>query len=246
MELLIMIDAAKRASAQRINAVIPYLAYSRQDRCSKPREPISAKLVAELIETAGAHRVITMDVHSPQSQGFFEIPLDNLFIIDTFIEFIKKKKLKKLCIVAPDIGAVKNAKKYASRLKAELAIIVKQRPKPEEAEATHIIGNIEGKTCIIIDDIINTGGTIALAVEELMKRKAKEVYVMATHGIFAANGIEKILKSKAKEIIITDTIPQKIKNKKLKVISVAKVFAEAIKKIHLEQRLSPMFKDWSL
>ena len=243
MELLIMIDALKRASAGRITAVIPFYAYARQDRKSKPREPITAKLVADLITTAGADRVLTMDLHAPQIQGFFNIPVDNLYAMPIIANYFLEKNLKDVVVVSPDVGGVTRARGLASRLTAPLAIVDKRRPKANVAEVMNVIGDINGKNCIMIDDMVDTGGSIANAAKALIDRGAKEVYVACTHPVLSGPAFERINDSVIKELIVTDTIPlpgDKC-NDKIKVLSVAPLFAEAIHRIYEALSVSKLF-----
>ena len=242
MELLIMVDAAKRAAAQRITCVIPYYGYSKQDRKAHDREPITAKLVAKLIQAAGADAVLTMDLHADQIQGFFDIRADFLYASGPMINYFMKKGISNTIAVAPDVGATKRARKYAKILDMDLAIIDKRRPKPNESEVMNLIGEVSGKVCIIIDDEINTGGTVVNAADALFKNGAKEVYVMASHGVFAGNGIEKIEKSRIKEVIVTNSLPIKAKSAKIKVISVAPLFGNAIKCMHENKSLSSLLQ----
>ncbi len=243
MELLIMIDALRRASAWRITAVIPYYGYARQDRKDRPRVPITAKLVANLITNTRADRILTMDLHAGQIQGFFDIPLDHLFAINVFVDYFKKKKLRNLVVVAPDVGGIKMARAYAKRLGAELAILDKRRISPESAEVMHLLGDVEGKRAVIVDDIIATGGSLVEAINSLYKRGVKEIYAAISHGVLSGSAIEKIEKSYLKELLITDTIPlsSTAKTKKIKVLSVAGLLADAIKRIHMEQSISCLF-----
>jgi len=206
MELLIMIDALKRASAKTINIVMPYYGYARQDRKARAREPITAKLVANLLETAGAHRVITLDLHAPQIQGFFDILIDHLVAVPILADFFKEKDLSDIVIVSPDHGGVTRARKMADRLKAPIAIIDKRRPRPNVAEVMNIIGNIEGKTAILIDDIIDTAGTITLAANALVENGAKAVYACCTHPVLSGPAIERIQNSTIKELVVTNSI----------------------------------------
>lgn len=244
MELLIMIDALKRASAQRITAVIPYFGYARQDRKDQPRVPITAKLVANLLTVAGTNRVLTMDLHAGQIQGFFDIPVDHLFAVGVFYEYLNELKLEDLVVVSPDVGGIKMARAYAKRLSAGLAIIDKRRISPEVAEAMHIMGEVEGKNVIIIDDLIATGSSMIEAVEALKKAKAKCIRAAVTHGILSGPAIERIDKCKdLKELIISDTIPMDDhkRHPRIKVLSVADLLGEAIKRIHWEQSVSSLF-----
>lgn len=243
MELLIMIDALKRASAGRINAVIPFYGYARQDRKSKSREPITAKLVANLIESAGADRVITMDLHAPQIQGFFDIPVDHLYASPLFVNYFTNKKLDDIVVVSPDVGGVTRARSLATKLDAPLAIIDKRRPKPNVSEVMNIIGDIRDKNCIIIDDIIDTAGSVVNAAKVLKDMGAKDVYVAATHPVLSGPAFERVQDSVIKELIVTNTIPIP-PNKpadKIKVLSVAPLFAEAIKRIYEGLSLSKLF-----
>ena len=245
MELLLVIDALKRSSAKNITAVIPYFGYARQDRKVVPRTSISAKVVANLITNAGASRVVTVDLHAGQIQGFFDMPVDNLFTTPLFAKYIKRKlKSKNLICVSPDVGGVQRTRGLATRIKADLAIIDKRRPKPGQSKVMNIIGNVRGKTCIIVDDIIDSGGTIVNAAEELKKQGAADVYVFITHAVLSKDAASKISKSKVKKLIITDSIDnaQKIKNnKKIEVLSISQLMAEAIKRISNSTSVSDLF-----
>ncbi|MFC1709468.1 ribose-phosphate diphosphokinase [Candidatus Omnitrophota bacterium] len=243
MELLIMIDALRRASAWRITAVMPYYGYARQDRKDRPRVPITAKLVANLLTNTRADRILTMDLHAGQIQGFFDIPLDHLYAVNVFVDYFKKKKLDNLVVVAPDVGGIKMARAYAKRLEAKLAILDKRRISPESAKVMHLLGDVKGKKAIIVDDLIATGGSLVEAISALHKQGVKEIYAAITHGILSGNAIEKIEKSYLKELLIADTIPlpSSVKTKKIKVLSVAEVLADAIKRIHMEQSISCLF-----
>jgi len=243
MELLILIDAMKRASAGRINAVIPYYGYARQDRKAKPRDPITAKLVADIISAAGADRVVTMDLHAAQIQGYFDIPVDHLFGIPVLVKFFKKRKISDLVIVSPDHGSVTRARHMAEPLNVPIAIIDKRRKRANESEIMHIIGDIEGKACILVDDIIDTSGTIANAANRLAELGAKEVYACATHGVLSGEAINRIKDSAIKEMVLLNTIPickEKIIDK-ITVLSVAPIFAEALLSIHNNDSVSKMF-----
>jgi ribose-phosphate pyrophosphokinase len=244
MELLIMIDALKRASAHRITAVMPYFGYARQDRKDQPRVPITAKLVANLVTVAGANRVLTMDLHAGQIQGFFDIPLDHLFSVNVFIDYFNKKKIKNVVVVSPDVGGIKMARAYAKRLGAGLAIIDKRRDSPDKTEVMHILGTVAGKNAIIVDDLIATGSSTIEAAETLKKAKAKSVIAAITHGVLSGPAIERIDKCKALEkLLITDSIPfgnHKI-HPKIEVLSVAELLCEAIKRIHNEESISCLF-----
>jgi ribose-phosphate pyrophosphokinase len=244
MELLIMIDALKRASSQRITAVIPYFGYARQDRKDQPRVPITAKLVANLLTTTGSNRILTMDLHAGQIQGFFDIPVDHLFAVGVFIDYLSKFKLKDLVVVSPDVGGIKMARAYAKRLAAGLAIIDKRRISPEKAEAMHILGEVEGKNVVIVDDLIATGGSLIEAVEALKKAKAKSIWAAITHGVLSGPALERIDKCKGLEkLLITDSIPldDNKKHPRIQVLSVADLLGEAIKRIHNEESVSSLF-----
>ncbi len=244
MELLIMIDALRRASAQRITAVIPYFGYARQDRKDQPRVPITAKLVANLLTTAGSDRVLTMDLHAGQIQGFFDIPVDHLFSVGVFVDYFSKMNIKDLITVSPDVGSIKMARAYAKRVSAGLAIIDKRRVSPEKAEAMHIMGEVEDKNVIIVDDMIATGSSLIEAVEALKKAGAKRIYAAITHGVLSGPAIERIEQCKGLEkLLITDSIPLSAdkKNEKIEVLSVADLLAEAIKRIHNEESVSCLF-----
>ena len=245
MELLLCVDALRRSSAKNITAVIPYFGYARQDRKVAPRTSISAKVVANLISNAGASRVLTVDLHAGQIQGFFDMPVDNLFTTPLFARFIKKElKNKNLICVSPDVGGVQRTRGLATKIKADLAIIDKRRPAPGKSQVMNIIGDVKGKTCIIVDDIIDSGGTIVNAVEALKKSGANDVYVFITHAVLSGDAVKKIKGSKIKKLIITDTIDnsQKIKNsQKIQVLSVAPLMAEAIKRISNSTSVSDLF-----
>jgi ribose-phosphate pyrophosphokinase len=243
MELLIMIDALKRASAKTINIVMPYYGYARQDRKARSREPITAKLVANLLETAGASRVITLDLHAPQIQGFFDVPIDHLMGVPILAEYFKNKNLQDIVIVSPDHGGVTRARKLADRLKAPIAIIDKRRPKPNVAEVMNIVGQVEGKTAILIDDIIDTAGTITLAANALVENGAAEVYACCTHPVLSGPAIERIQNSKIKELVVTNSIALSDEKKidKIVELSVAPLIAEAIIRIYEMQSISALF-----
>ena len=245
MELLLVIDALKRSSAKNITAVISYFGYARQDRKVAPRTSISAKVVANLITNAGASRVVTVDLHAGQIQGFFDMPVDNLFTTPLFAKYIKKKLgSKKLICVSPDVGGVQRTRGLATRIKADLAIIDKRRPAPGKSQVMNIIGDVRNKTCIIVDDIIDSGGTIVNAVEALKKSGANEVYVFITHAVLSGDAVRKIKNSKIKKLIITDTIDnsKKIKNNnKIEVLSISSLMSEAIKRIANSNSVSDLF-----
>ncbi len=246
MELLLCIDALKRSSAKNITAVIPYFGYARQDRKVVPRTSISAKLVSNLITKAGADRVVTVDLHAGQIQGFFDIPVDNLFATPIFARHIKKRiKNKNLICVAPDVGGVERTRALARKLDIGLSIIDKRRPTPGKSQVMNVVGNVGGKTCIIVDDIIDSGGTIVNAADALIKRGAKEVHVYITHGVLSGEAVKKIKKSKIKKLIITDTInnSDKLKNStNIEVLSISNLLAEAIKRISNSTSVSDLFK----
>ncbi|WP_255295281.1 MULTISPECIES: ribose-phosphate diphosphokinase [unclassified Bacillus (in: firmicutes)] len=244
MELLVMVDALKRASAGMINVVIPYYGYARQDRTARPREPITAKLVARLLETAGTTRVLTMDLHAPQVQGFFDIPVDHLIANPILGNYFEKKGLEDVVVVAPHNGAVIRARKLASILDAPIALIDRRQEESGESEIMNVIGNIEGKNAIIVDDLINTGGTITLAANALMERGAETVYACCTHPVFSADAISKIESSPIKELVVTNTIqmPEEQRIDKITTLSVAPLLAEAVERIHNEKAVSPLFE----
>ncbi len=246
MELLLCVDALKRSSAKNITAVIPYFGYARQDRKVAPRTSISAKLVSNLITKAGADRIVTVDLHAGQIQGFFDIPVDNLFATPIFTRHIKRKiKNKNLICVAPDVGGVERARALGRKLNAELAIIDKRRSAPGKSLVMNVIGNVKGKICIIVDDLIDSGGTIVNATEALKKRGAKEVHVYVTHGVLSGDAVEKIKKSKIKNLVVTDTINisdrvKKVRN--IEILSISNLLAEAIKRISNSTSVSDLFK----
>ena len=245
MELLLVIDALKRSSAKNVTAVIPYFGYARQDRKVAPRTSISAKVVANLITNAGANRVLTVDLHAGQIQGFFDMPVDNLFTTPLFAKYIKRKlKNKNLVCVSPDVGGVQRTRGLATKIKADLAIIDKRRPAPGKSQVMNIIGDVKNKTCIIVDDIIDSGGTIVNAVDALKKSGANEVFVFITHAVLSGDAVNKIKKSKIKKLIITDTIDNsnKIKNNnKIEVLSISSLMSEAIKRIANSNSVSDLF-----
>ncbi len=243
MELLIMCDALKRASAKSITCVIPYYGYARQDRKSKSRQPISAKLVADIIQTAGANRVITMDIHAAQVQGFFNIPVDNFMGLPILSEYIIDKKLDNICVISPDHGGVTRARAFAKVVDAPLAIIDKRRPEPNKAKVMNIIGNVEGMNCVIVDDIIDTAGTLCAATEALLEAGAKSVYACATHGVLSAPAVERINASNITEVVITNTIFQKEEKRspKIKVLSVGSLLGHGIKRVIEDEPISGLF-----
>jgi ribose-phosphate pyrophosphokinase len=245
VELLIMIDAARRASARRITAVIPYYGYARQDRKTAPRTPITAKLVANVIVVAGARRVLTMDLHAGQIQGFFDIPVDHLYAMPVFLEYLKDKfRGEEIVIVSPDAGGVERAREYAKRLNATMAIVDKRRPRPNESEVMNIIGDVKDKIAVIIDDMIDTAGTICKAASAIMDRGSKEVYAVATHPVLSGPAVERLAQSPIKEVVVSDTIPLREEAQKLdkiKVLSVSKLLGEAIRRIHTDDSISSLF-----
>ncbi len=243
MELLIMIDALKRASARSINIVMPYYGYARQDRKARSREPITAKLVANLLEVAGASRVLAIDLHAPQIQGFFDIPVDQLLGVPILADYFNTKTLEEIVVVSPDHGGVVRARKMADRLKAPIAIIDKRRPKPNVSEVMNIIGNIEGKTAIIIDDIIDTAGTITLAAKALMENGAKRVFACCTHPVLSGPAIERIQNSSIEELVVLNTIPlpEGKQIDKITQLSVAELMSEAIIRVHEQLSVSKLF-----
>jgi ribose-phosphate pyrophosphokinase len=243
MELLIMIDALRRASARRITAVIPYYGYARQERKTRARDPITAKLMANVITTAGARRVVTMDLHAPAIQGFFDIPVDHLPGVPILAEYFLNKGLNDIVVVSPDLGGVTRARNLAERIGASIAIIDKRRPEPNVAEIMHVIGELEGKTVIMIDDIIDTAGTITQGAAALMERGAKEVYACCTHPVLSGPALDRLQKSVIKEVVITNTIqlPEDKRLDKIKVLSVAPLLGEAIIRIHEDLSVSKLF-----
>ncbi|MBO4251142.1 MAG: ribose-phosphate pyrophosphokinase [Clostridia bacterium] len=246
MELLILIDACKRASAGRITAVMPYFGYARQDRKARPRDPITAKLVADIITSAGADRVMSMDLHAAQIQGFFEIPVDHLYGAPMLAKCFKKRMDENWVVVSPDVGSVGRARNFASRVDASLAIVDKRRPKANAIEIMNVIGDVEGKTCLMVDDMIDTAGTIVQGAEALMKNGAKEVYACCTHGVLSGPAIERINASPIKELVVLDTInmPERVREcSKIKVVSVAKYIAKAITVIFSDTSLSAIYED---
>ncbi len=243
MELLIMIDAVRRASARRVTAVIPYYGFQRQDRKDQPRVPITAKLVANLITTAGADRVMTMDLHSAQIQGFFDIPFDHLYAAPVLVDYYLRRQIPNVVVVAPDIGSVKMARAYAKRLSASLAIVDKRRPRPDAVEMMNVIGEVDGKNVVIFDDIVSTGSTLVEAAKALKEAGAKDIYAAATHGVLCGDATRLIAGSVVKELVVTDSIPHDPATlpDRIRVLSVAPLLAEAIRRIHDEESLSSLF-----
>lgn len=244
MELFIVIDAMHRASAKTVTAVIPHFGYARQDRKAASREPVSARLVANLLETAGADRIVTMDLHSDQIQGFFNIPVDTLTAMPLFTAYLKKKKLKEMVVVAPDTGRAKVAKKLADRIGAKLAILHKVRAEHHESEVTHVVGNVKDKTVIITDDMIDTAGTITSGVKVLRKKGCnKDIYVVATHALLSGPAVERMTKADFKEVVVTDSfpIPKEKQFKGLKILSSAEILGEAVRRNYENQSISSLF-----
>jgi len=244
MELLIMIDALKRASADHITAVIPYYGYARQDRKVKPRTPISAKLVADLIAAAGATRVLSIDMHAGQIQGFFNVPFDHLYAMPVLLDHMKAHFDSDAVIVSPDAGGVERARAYSKRLKAGLGMIDKRRPEPNVAEVMHVIGDVDGKDVVVLDDMIDTAGTLTAAAAALKDRGAKRIYAYATHPVFSEPAIERINDSAIDKIIVTDTIPLRpnaVASPKIRQVSIAPLIAEAIRRIHHGDSVSSLF-----
>ncbi|MEM5787280.1 MAG: ribose-phosphate pyrophosphokinase [Syntrophobacteraceae bacterium] len=245
MELLVMIDAFKRASARRITAVMPYYCYARQDRKNKPRVPITARLIADLITRVGANRIVTMDLHAGQIQGFFDVPVDNLYASPILLPFIKEHFGNGTVIVSPDAGGVPRARAYAKRLKAGLAMIDKRRSDPNKAEALNIIGEVDGKTAIILDDMVDTAGTLVEATNRLLQEGARAVYSCVTHAVLSGPAIERIEKSSLESLIVTDTLPmspEAASCPKVQCVTAAKLFAAAIRSIHNEDSISTLFE----
>ncbi len=243
MEMLLLADAAKRASAKEVNLVIPYYAYARQDRKDRPRVPISAKVLANLIESVGADRVVVVDLHAEQIQGFFNIPVEHITALPLFAEYLKERTIEDLVIVSPDAGGAKRADKLAKKLGAELAIIYKMRPRPNAVEVFDVIGNVEGKNCVIVDDIVDTAGTLVAAADMLIKKGAKSVRACITHGVLSGPAVERINNSKLTELVITDTIPTEDKPIKVKkVLPIAPIVAEVIRRIVAGEPLSILFE----
>jgi ribose-phosphate pyrophosphokinase len=244
VELLIMLDAFRRASADRITAVVPFYGYARQDRKDRPRVPISSKLVADLLTSAGANRLLAMDLHAGQIQGYFNIPVDHLYATPVTVGHFRKLKLQQPVVVSPDPGGVERARAFAKRIDATLAIIDKRREDAHTVEIMNVIGEVKGRTCLIVDDMIDTGGTLVRGSQALLDKGAREVYACCTHGVFAADAVEKICKSPLKQLVITNSIPLSPEGKscaKIKVLSVAKLLAEAIRSIHEETSVSKLF-----
>jgi ribose-phosphate pyrophosphokinase len=244
MELFLMIDAFKRASARRITAVMPYFGYARQDRKDKPRVPISSKVVSDLLVASGTHRLLAMDLHAPQIQGFFSIPVDHLFAAPVLVEYFQKLALPKLTVVSPDAGGVERARAFAKRLKAELAMVNKRRLEANVAQVMNVIGDVEGQTCLVVDDMIDTAGTLVKTVEALKEKGATKVYACATHGVLSGPAVDRVEQSQLEELVLTNTIPltaEKRKCKKIRTLSVGRLLAEAVQSIHDETSVSALF-----
>jgi ribose-phosphate pyrophosphokinase len=242
MELLILTDAMRRSSASRITAVLPYYGYARQDRKAEPRVPITSKLIANLIVASGVDRILTVDLHAGQLQGFFDIPVDHLYATPVFLEYLKSKQMKDMVVVSPDAGGVERARAFAKRLDADLAIIDKRRPKPNEAAIMNIIGEVSGKTCIILDDIVDTAGTLCKVAAAIKKNGATKVLAAISHGVLSGDAVKKIQESAIEELVITDSIPQDGKiTEKITVLTISHLLGEAIKRIHNDQSVSALF-----
>jgi len=241
LELLLMIDAAKRASAERINAVIPYFGYARQDRKDQPRVSIASKLMADMLGTAGVDRVLTMDLHASQLQGFFDVPVDHLYGSAVFIDHFRKMNLDNIVVVAPDVGGIKMARAYAKRLQADLAMIDKRRPRPNVAEVMNIIGEVEGKNVILIDDLVDTAGTLTSAANRLKDAGALQIVASCTHALLSGPAYERLESSAIDHLFVTDTVPLIRTSEKITVLSVAEVFAEAIERIYTDESVSTLF-----
>ncbi len=243
MELLIMIDAVKRASARRITAVIPYFGYARQDRKDQPRVPITAKLVANLLTVSGTDRILTMDLHASQIQGFFDIPMDHLFAVNTIVDYFKKKKMKNLVVASPDVGGIKMARAYAKRLNAHLAIVDKRRIDDRHAEVMNILGDVKGKNIVIVDDLVATASSICEAAGAIKKAGALRIFAAVSHAILSGPAVERIRGSLIEEFVVSDSIPigPEKKDPILKVLSVAPLLGEAIRRIHSEESVSSLF-----
>jgi ribose-phosphate pyrophosphokinase len=244
MELLVMLDAFKRSSASRITAVIPYYGYARQDRKDKPRVPISAKLVADLLSAAGTDRILTMDLHAAQIQGFFDVPVDHLFAAPVIMDYVSKLKLPNLTVVSPDAGGVERARAYAKRLEAALAIVDKRRDAPNVAEVHNVIGDVEGRTALIVDDIVDTAGTLAQVADAIKKAGAREVLASSSHAVLSGRALEKIQASPLSKLIVTDSMPlseEKKRSDKIVVLSIAELMGKAIRNIHEEASVTSLF-----
>jgi ribose-phosphate pyrophosphokinase len=244
MELFLMIDACKRASARRITAVMPYFGYARQDRKDKPRVPISSKVVSDLLVASGTQRLLTMDLHAPQIQGFFNIPVDHLFAAPILVEYFLKLSLPNLTVVSPDAGGVERARAFAKRLNAELAMVNKRRTEANVAQVMNVIGDVKGRTCLVVDDIIDTAGTLVKTVDALLDQGATRVYACATHPVLSGPAVDRIEKSRIEDVVVTNTIPLRPDSKqcrKIRTLSVARLLAQAVQSIHDETSVSGLF-----
>ena len=241
IELLIMIDAAKRASARKVAAVIPYFGYARQDRKDQPRVSISAKLIANLLTVAGADRIITMDLHAPQIQGFFDIPVDHLYSSAIFVKRFRRHRIPNLAVASPDVGGIKMARAFAKRLEADLVVIDKRRPRQNEAEIMNIIGDVDGKNILIVDDLVDTAGTLCNAVKALQLAGAKDVYAACTHPVLSGEALKRISSSGLRKIFVTDSIPLSTKSPQIEIDSVARIFAEAVQRSFKHKSISSLF-----
>lgn len=241
LELLFIVDALKRASARRVTAVIPYFGYARQDRKDRPRVAISAKVVANLIAGSGVDRVLTMDLHSSQIQGFFDIPVDHLYAAPVLVKHYLQRKVTDLVVVSPDIGSVKMARAYAKRLAAGLAIIDKRRPEPNVAEVYHVIGDVKGKNVLVVDDLVDTAGTLVAAIARLKEEGARDIYGAITHAVLSGSAGERLDHSGITELVVTDSVPLRVTTGKVRVLSVAALLGEAIQRIHREESVSSLF-----
>jgi ribose-phosphate pyrophosphokinase len=244
VQLLMMIDAFKRASAWRVTAVIPYYCYARQDRKDKPRVPISAKLVADLLETAGASRALTLDLHAPQIQGYFNVPVDHLYASPVLVEYFRKKHLGNITVVSPDAGGVERARAFAKKMDAPLAIVDKRRVDVDVSEVMHLIGDVKGRPALVVDDIIDTAGTLVKTAEALLKEGATKVYAACTHAVLSGPAVERLCGSPIEEVVVTDSVPLSAaakKVEKIKVLSVAELLARGIRSIHEETSISELF-----
>src|SRR5689334_20714493 len=244
MELLLMIDALKRASAERITAVLPYYGYARQDRKDKPRVPISAKLIAKMLERAGADRVLTLDLHAAPIQGFFDVPVDHLFAMPVLIEYFRSREIPDLTVVSPDAGGVERARAFAKRLSSPLAIIDKRREEANIAEVMNVVGEVSGRNCLLVDDLIDTGGTLVKGAEALLEKGAASVSACATHAVLSGSAVSRIEESELKEVVFTNSIPlseEAQKSSRIKSLSIAKLMADAIRSIHEETSVSVLF-----
>ena len=243
MELLLMIDAARRASAARITAVVPYFGYARQERKDQPRVPIAAKLMANMLTTAGVDRILTMDLHAPQIQGFFDVPVDHLYASVVFADYFSDLDLSNLIVVAPDVGSIKMARAYARRLNTDLAVIDKRRPDQNETEVMNIIGDVAGRNVLIIDDLVDTAGTLTNAAKALREEGALEIMAACTHPVLSGPAYDRIESSEITQMAVTDTIPLKRPSDRIEVVSTASIFADAIRRIYTDRSISTLFVD---